>query len=121
MLAPPAPSRGVRTLTLSTLLPRQTGALPLTTDAISSTSARAPHRKPTIWISVAFFGLLAYHAGYSLSLFSIAIPSAALSAWGFYVVFFAHRGRVNEVSSGASSFPFKNAVAEDKKAEHKKQ
>lgn len=63
----------------------QTGAIPLTTKAVTPDAAVAPYRKPTLWIAVAFFASLAT-SSYSLALYSIAIPSAAISAWGFWVV-----------------------------------
>ncbi|GAA5992360.1 hypothetical protein JCM10908_000444 [Rhodotorula pacifica] len=109
---------GMVCLALASLLIIQTGAIPLTTRAVTPEAAVAPYRKPTLWIAVAFFTTLSY-TSYSLALYPIAIPSAAISAWGFWVVFFAHLGRVNQVSSKTSSFPFKNAAAEEKKQEQR--
>lgn len=109
---------GMVCLAMASMLVIQTGAIPLTTKAVTPDAAVAPYRKPTLWIAVAFFASLAT-SSYSLALYSIAIPSAAISAWGFWVVFFAHLGRVNQVSSKTASFPFKNAAAEEKKLEQR--
>ncbi|POY70077.1 hypothetical protein BMF94_6913 [Rhodotorula taiwanensis] len=109
---------GMMCIVLAALIVVQTGTVPLTTHAMTARSTSAPYRKPTIWISVAFFTMLAYSA-YNLNILSVAIPSAAVSAWGFWVVIFAHQGKVNQVSSKTSSFPFKNVAAEEKKEEQR--
>lgn len=107
---------GMVCLAMASMLVIQTGAIPLTTKAVTPDAAVAPYRKPTLWIAVAFFASLAT-SSYSLALYSIAVPSAAISAWGFWVVFFAHLGHINQVSSKTASFPFKNVAAEEEKQE----
>ncbi|KAG0654004.1 hypothetical protein C6P46_002022 [Rhodotorula mucilaginosa] len=107
---------GMVCLAMAAMLVIQTGAIPLTTKAVTPDAAVAPYRKPTLWIAVAFFASLAT-SSYSLALYSIAVPSAAISAWGFWVVFFAHLGHINQVSSKTASFPFKNVAAEEEKQE----
>ncbi|GAA5871337.1 hypothetical protein JCM3774_000914 [Rhodotorula dairenensis] len=109
---------GMVCLAMASMLVIQTGAIPLTTKAVTPDAAVAPYRKPTLWIAVTFFAALSY-SSYSLALYSIAIPSAIVSAWGFWVVFFAHLGRVNQVSTKTASFPFKNIAAEEKKDEQR--
>ncbi|GAA6064513.1 hypothetical protein JCM10212_003117, partial [Sporobolomyces blumeae] len=108
---------GIACLTLAVLIVIQCGALPLTsslstTSAVASSSAAAPFRQPTIFVTTAFFALLAWTT-HGLGMWVATAPSAALSVWGVWA------GRVNKASAKASSFPFKNAAAEEKKAEKK--
>lgn len=77
----------------------QTGAIPLTTKAVTPDAAVAPYRKPTLWLAVTFFAGLSYST-YSLALYPIAIPSAIVSAWGFWVV---SHGDVSKPADGTQS------------------
>ncbi|GAA5871246.1 hypothetical protein JCM16303_000693 [Sporobolomyces ruberrimus] len=110
---------GLACFALGTLVVVQSGSLPLTSSlsasqGVAQSSAAAPFRQPTIAITTLFFAILAWNS-YDLNMKIAAAPSAALSVYGLWVLLFAHQGRVNQASSKASSFPFKNAAAEEKK------
>ncbi|GJN91152.1 hypothetical protein Rhopal_004170-T1 [Rhodotorula paludigena] len=114
---------GLSCFALAALLLVQSGTIPFTgslTDSrdLASSPAAAPYRSPSIWIAAAFFGGLAYTT-YNIGLVFLAAPSVGLCAWGLWVLFFGHEGRVNQASAKASSFPFTNVAAEEKKAETK--
>ncbi|GAA5965086.1 hypothetical protein JCM21900_002980 [Sporobolomyces salmonicolor] len=114
---------GIACYALAVLIVVQTGALPLTSSlsasrSVAASSAAAPFRAPTILIATSFFGVLAWNT-YDLDMWVATAPSAALSVWGLWALLFAHQGRVNQASAKASSFPFKNKAAEEKKAEKK--
>ncbi|GAA5936464.1 uncharacterized protein JCM15063_001894 [Sporobolomyces koalae] len=116
---------GLACFALGTLIVIQSGALPLTSslsasDGVAQSSAAAPFRQPTIFIATAFFAILAWNS-YDLNMKIAAAPSAGLTVYGLWVLLFAHQGRVNQASSKASSFPFKNSAAEESKAEKKLQ
>ncbi|GAA6043612.1 hypothetical protein JCM8097_008287 [Rhodosporidiobolus ruineniae] len=112
---------GMSCLALAAVLVVQTGAIPLNSNLtasrdIATASVSAPFRAPTIWIAVAFFGGLAYTT-YDLGLLFAALPSGVLSAWGLWVLLFAHEGRVNRAGSKTANFPFKNVEAKEEKRE----
>ncbi|GAA5848812.1 hypothetical protein JCM5353_004256 [Sporobolomyces roseus] len=114
---------GLACFTLAILIVVQSGALPLTSSlsasqGVAQSSAAAPFRQPTIFMTTAFFSILAWNT-YDLNMRVAAAPSAGLALFGVWVLLFAHQGRVNQASSKASSFPFKNAAAEQEKQEKK--
>ncbi|GAA5995768.1 hypothetical protein JCM5350_005785 [Sporobolomyces pararoseus] len=114
---------GLTLFAFGTLIVVQSGALPLTSslsagEGVAQSSAAAPFRQPTIFITTVFFSILAWQS-YDLNMKVAAAPSAGLAVYGLWVLLFAHQGRVNKAASKASSFPFKNAAAEEKKAEKK--
>ncbi|GAA6012892.1 hypothetical protein JCM11491_006215 [Sporobolomyces phaffii] len=114
---------GLTLFAFGSLIVVQSGAIPLTSSlsasqGVAQSSAAAPFRQPTIGITTVFFGVLAWQS-YDLNMKVAAAPSAALAVYGLWVLLFAHQGRVNQAGTKASSFPFKNAAAEEKKAEKK--
>ncbi|GAA5848909.1 hypothetical protein JCM3766R1_000675 [Sporobolomyces carnicolor] len=114
---------GICCFALASLIVVQSGAIPLSSslsagEGIAQSSAAAPFRQPTIFLTTAFFGVLAWQS-YDLGMKVAAAPSGALAVYGLWVLLFAHQGRVNQAGTKASSFPFKNAAAEEKKAEKK--
>ncbi|KAI5474552.1 hypothetical protein MNV49_003050 [Pseudohyphozyma bogoriensis] len=108
---------GMAVLSLAAILIVQTGAVPLTTHITSNNSSPdALYRIPTIVITTGFFSALAWYS-YDLGFWLVAGISGALVGWGFWAVIFGTESRVNKHmnSKAASSFPFKNEHAEEKK------
>ncbi|GAA5826459.1 hypothetical protein JCM11251_002380 [Rhodosporidiobolus azoricus] len=114
---------GMSCLALGAILVIQTGAIPLNSSLTASrdiaiSSATAPYRAPTIVVAVAFFAALTW-TSYGLNMLTVSIPSGIVGSWGVWTLLFGHQGRVNQASAKASSFPFKNAPAEEMRAEKK--
>lgn len=68
----------------------QSGALPLTSSlsasqGVAQSSAAAPFRQPTIFMTTAFFSILAWNT-YDLNMRVAAAPSAGLALFGVWVV-----------------------------------
>lgn len=107
---------GLSCLTLAALVLVHSGAIPLTASlsAHDNTPSEAG-RKPTLAISAAFFGALAYLSWFEVNMKLVAVVSGFLALWGGGSVFFAHESRVNKAGKSTSGFPFKNEHAEKAK------
>lgn len=115
---------GLSCVALAAIIVVQTGAIPMTS-SLASSSNNQPHdaslyRAPTILISMLFFAALAWFSYDPLRMWTVTVPSAALTVWGCWAVLFANESIVNKEGSRAgkgavSSFPFKNEHAEDRK------